>query len=308
MKISFSTPFSLAICALALTMLGLPQSTTAQRFNHGGAEPAARPTMPAPRPSAPPAPRPEPSRPVAQAPRVETRNFAPPPRQAAPAPEARPSINGGSRNFGNHDFGRANTAAAAPIVNTTPINRDVRANRGNNTGRVNVNIHERANVYHTGDYNGLHPYSYHPYNPYYWGPRWHPIGAFLAALAATAVRVSFNNQFYYYDDGCYYIPSSGGGYSVVPPPIGAIVSDLPEGYETTMVGNDEYYYYGGAFYILTDQGYQVVAAPVGAVVTELPVGAVNQQINGEDLLVYNNVYYQPISQDGQDAYEVVQVN
>ena len=86
------------------------------------------------------------------------------------------------------------------------------------------------------------------------------------------------------------------------------MNDLPEGYETTMVGNDEYYYYGGVFYVLTDQGYQVVAAPIGAIVTELPVGAVDQQINGEDLFVYNNVYYQPISQDGQDAYEVVQVN
>jgi hypothetical protein len=72
-----------------------------------------------------------------------------------------------------------------------------------------------------------------------------------------------------------------------------------------MVGNDEFYYYGGAFYVSTDQGYQVVAAPIGAVITELPVGAADQQIDGEDLLLYNNVYYQPISQDGDDAYEVV---
>jgi hypothetical protein len=48
-----------------------------------------------------------------------------------------------------------------------------------------------------------------------------------------------------------------------------------------------------------------VAAPPGAVITQLPVGAVEQQVNGQDLLVYNNVYYSPISQDGQDAYEVV---
>ena len=72
-----------------------------------------------------------------------------------------------------------------------------------------------------------------------------------------------------------------------------------------MVGNDTYYYFAGAFYIYTGQGYQVVQAPAGAVITQLPVGAVEQQINGEDLLVYNNTYYAPISQDGQDAYEVV---
>jgi len=72
-----------------------------------------------------------------------------------------------------------------------------------------------------------------------------------------------------------------------------------------MVGNDTYYYFGGAFYIQTDQGYQVVQGPPGAVITELPTGAVDQQVNGEDILVYNNTYYQPITQDGQDAYEVV---
>jgi hypothetical protein len=118
---------------------------------------------------------------------------------------------------------------------------------------------------------------------------------------------SLANQQYYYDQGVYYEPYQGG-YSVVPAPIGAMVSSLPPGYETTMVGNDSYYYYGGAFYIDTGNGYQVVQAPFGAVVTQIPDGAQQQTINGQDYLVFNNTYYQPISQDGQDAYEVVQVN
>ena len=46
-------------------------------------------------------------------------------------------------------------------------------------------------------------------------------------------------------------------------------------------------------------------APPRAVITQVPVGAVEQDVNDQQLLVYNNVYYQPISQDGQDAYEVV---
>ena len=75
-----------------------------------------------------------------------------------------------------------------------------------------------------------------------------------------------------------------------------------------MVGNDTYFYYGGVFYIYTGSGYQVVAAPIGAVVTQIPDGAVQQDIDGQTYLVYNNTYYQPITQDGQDAYEVVQVN
>ncbi len=95
---------------------------------------------------------------------------------------------------------------------------------------------------------------------------------------------------------------------MVPAPIGATVSSLPPGYETTMVGNDYYYYYGGAFYIDTGNGYQVVQAPYGAVVTQIPDGAIQQDINGQTYLVFNNVYYQPVSQNGTDAYEVVQVN
>ncbi len=72
-----------------------------------------------------------------------------------------------------------------------------------------------------------------------------------------------------------------------------------------MVGDDTFYYFGGAFYNNNGQGYQVVQAPADAVISQLPVGAIEQQVNGENLMVYNNTYYAPISQDGQDAYEVV---
>lgn len=255
--------YSFLFAALVgLILAGGPTQSMAQRFSHGGGgggfhpAPAPRPAAPAPRPAAP-----------------------------APRPEEHATINGGARNFGNHDY------HAAPAVHEN----------------VNVHttvVHNQVNVYHTGGYRGIHPYYYHPYRPYYWGPHWHPVGFFLTALAADAIWFDFSGQRYWYDDGCYYLPSNGG-YSVVPAPIGAVVGGLPDGYETTMVGNDTYYYFGGAFYVQTDQGYQVVAAPPGAVITQLPTGAVDQQINGQDLLVYNNVYYSPISENGQDAYEVV---
>lgn len=269
---------------IGLALAASPGQSIAQRFNHGGGggggfhpapAPAPRPAAPAPRPAAP-APRPE-VRPE-------------PARTEAPRPEEHATINGGARNFGNHDYGRP----AAPVVHEN-VNVNVHANIG---------YREHVNVYHTGGYRGVHPYYYHPYRPYYWGPHWHPVGFFLSALAADAIWFNYNNQRYWYDDGVYYEPASGG-YSVVPAPIGAVVGSLPDGYETTMVGNDTFYYFGGAFYVQTDQGYQVVAAPPGAVITQLPVGAVDQQIHGQDVLVYNNVYYSPISQDGQDAYEVV---
>jgi hypothetical protein len=286
--------FFVAVFVSAVAMVGLSQPVMAQRFSHpsggggnrgGGAPaPAARPAMTRPMPVA----RPEVNRPAPTPMRTETR----PAQPVAP----NPSINGGSRNVGRHDFGLKN--------NTAPVARP------NQPGRPAVNARDNVshvNAFHTGSYHGLRPYTYHPYHPYYWGPRWHPFGFFLGSLAANAFRFSVGGQYYYYDDGSYYVPS-GNGYSTVPPPIGAVVGYLPDGYETTMVGDDTYYYYAGAFYVGVDQGYQVVQAPVGAVVSQLPEGAVDQQSNGEDLLVYNNVYYEPISQDGQDAYQVVQPN
>lgn len=255
----------------ALWLVLAAQYTQAQRFGHsnfGGGHPAPAPAFH----PAPAAPRPEPPRPAPQ------------------------TINGGARNVGNHDI-RANVNVN---VNVRPGPRVV-------VPPTPVAGREHVNVYHTGGYRGIHPYSYHPYRPYYWGPRWHPVGFFLSALAADAFYFSLANQAYYYDDGVYYEPTNGG-YTAVAPPIGAVVNALPEGYETTQVGDDTYYYYGGTFYVYTQQGYQVVAPPAGAVITEIPQGAVQQDIDGQTYLVFNNTYYAPISQDGQDAYEVVQMN
>jgi Family of unknown function (DUF6515) len=293
MKTFFRIALSLSLVVLVVSLISIPQETFAQRFNHPnfsaggggsrGSAPAQNFSRPAPAPAAfhpaPPVNRP-----------------APPVSHPAPVQyEPRPTINGGSYNTGNHQFHQS----SAPVRNNVNIHENVTAQR-------NVTVHENVNVYHN-HYNPVHAYAYHPYHPYYWGHNWHPLGYFAASLATDAFLISLANQQYYYDDGVYYQPYSGG-YSVVPAPIGALVGSLPPGYETTMVGNDTYFYYGGVFYIYTGSGYQVVAAPIGAIVTQIPDGAVQQDINGQTFLVYNNTYYQPISQDGQDAYEVVQVN
>jgi hypothetical protein len=291
MKKSYDIQFLIGVVLLMITAAIIPQQNFAQRFNHaggGGARPSM-PSMPANR-----APAPAPQRTV----------------QMPPAQPPRQTINGGSRNTGNHDFNRP-----APTVNVQHnqvVHENVNVNVQHNEvvhENVNVrrNVHENANVYHTGGYRGLRPYAYHPYHPYYWGPRWHPIGFFLSALAANAIRLSIGNQYYYYDDGCYYVPSNGG-YAAVPPPLGASVNYLPDGYETIDLGDTEYYYYAGTFYVYDGQNYQVVQAPAGAVVSQLPDGAIQQDVNGQTFFLYNNTYFEPISQDGQDAYQVVQMN
>jgi hypothetical protein len=295
------------ITAFLLVLAGalLSPAAMAQRFNHagGGNRGGGAPSRPAPSP----APRQAaPARQVAPPRQQETRST---PVQR-PAERTEPAtINGGSRNIGNHDFNHTANMNERENV-TVHQNADIHGNVAGRPGadvHQHVNVRDHENVYHTGAYRGVHPYYYHPFRPSYWGPHWHPLGFFLSSLAADAVFFSIANQRYYYDQGVYYEPSNGG-YSVVPPPIGAVVGYLPQGYETTMVGNDTYYYYGGAFYISNGQGYQVVPAPPGAVIIQLPVGAVEQPINGETYLVYNNTYFQPISQDGQDAYEVVTPN
>ena len=210
------------------------------------------------------------------------------------------TINGGSINNGNHNLNRNNTVKPVPFTAPKRPVENVQVNRGNNNVRENVNVYHSANQ-------PYHPYAYHPYHPYSWGPSWHPIGFFAASLAADAFFFSFLNQQYYYDNGVYYEASSGG-YIVVTPPVGSIVNSLPIGYENIQLGDYTFYYYGGVFYTVTDQGYQVVAAPFGAVVTQIPDGATEQDINGQSYLVYNNTYYQPVLQNGQDAYQVVQVN
>jgi hypothetical protein len=297
MKTTFHFFFSLVSVVLLLALLGAPQQTIAQRFNHpnfssGGASRGPAPSQGFSRPAAPP--------PAYHPAPVESRPAQTMSRPAPPPVESRPTINGGSYNTGNHNYVQhnytQNTAVARPPENV----------HNNVTVQRNVTVHENVNVYHN-HYQPAHAYVYHPYHPYYWGHNWHPLGYFAATLATDAFLFSVANQQYYYDDGVYYEPSAGG-YSVVPAPIGATVSSLPPGYETTQVDGVYYYYYGGVFYIDTGNTYQVVQAPFGAIVTQIPDGATQQDINGQTYLLYNNTYYQPVTQDGQDAYEVVQVN
>ncbi len=150
-----------------------------------------------------------------------------------------------------------------------------------------------------------YPYYYHPFVPYYWGPAWYPVGFFVATVATTAIIVTIANEEYHYDEGVYY-QKSGDGYKVVPAPIGAEISDLPDGYTKLDVDGKTYYYYGGAYYVKSSSKYKVVAPPAGAVVTKLPEGAKETTVDGKKYVEYNGTFYQPISQNGQDAYVVTE--
>jgi hypothetical protein len=85
------------------------------------------------------------------------------------------------------------------------------------------------------------------------------------------------------------------GYQVVPAPVDIVVVEIPEGYVA------------GAFYTKVDDGYKVIEAPDGAIIKNLPEGGEEEEIGGQTYVVYNGVYFQPFTQNGEDVYQVVQM-
>jgi len=161
-------------------------------------------------------------------------------------------------------------------------------------------------VYRGRKFYTYHPYFHHPYNPYSWGSSWHPVGFFLRTLANAAILISINNNRYRYYNGVFYNPYNNG-YIAIAAPLGAQIPILPQGYVTVSLGGFDNYYYGGSFYTRIDNGYQVIAPPPGAVVYNLPPGCISENIGGITYLKYFNTYYLPVQVNGQNAYEVVDV-
>lgn len=93
----------------------------------------------------------------------------------------------------------------------------------------------------------------------------------------------------------------------MPAPLNSTIQFMPTGYTTVQVAGTNYYYFGGVFYIYTPNGFMVVTAPPGAVVRHLPGGCEQVQYGEVSYLRYNNTFFQPVLYDGENAYEVVEV-
>ena len=72
----------------------------------------------------------------------------------------------------------------------------------------------------------------------------------IAARLGLAQSYAYANQDYFYDDGVFYI-INGGRYQVITPPAGAIVDELPDDYETILLGGVEYYRVDDTVYRVT---------------------------------------------------------
>ena len=82
---------------------------------------------------------------------------------------------------------------------------------------------------------------------------------------------------------------------------------MPDGVEKVKLNGDKYYYFGGVFYVKSKGDYKVVTAPDGIIISSLPEGGKEVEIDGKKYVVYNNTYYQPLTQKGENKYQVISV-
>jgi Family of unknown function (DUF6515) len=129
------------------------------------------------------------------------------PRNTNPAPRtnqgnrSNPSVadrqvGAGNKNIGSNN-NKANINNSKKNVNINIDNsKDIRINNSRNTVvRRGVRPYPRPpHVYGGHRYMCYHPYVFHPFRPFVWGPMWHPWGFFVATVAVTAIILSVDND------------------------------------------------------------------------------------------------------------------
>jgi hypothetical protein len=163
--------------------------------------------------------------------------------------------------------------------------KDIRVNNNRNTlVRPNYRPYPRPPYLYGGfHYRCYNPYFFHPYQPFIWGPAWHPWGFFITTLAVTAILISVDNIEPPTNLDLAMVPyaeKDAYAFALQPTTHGPFVADesaIPSFsyyhyYKTEEVADGEYWYDQGVFYIKADGGYTVVSAPVGAKIKTLPSG------------------------------------
>jgi hypothetical protein len=94
---------------------------------------------------------------------------------------------------------------------------------------------------------------------------------------------------YRYHDGRFYRPVFFGLFEILinVPPAGAIVTVLPPGYKTIVVGGVTYYYRDNVYFMTHPSGYVVVAEPLitSSVTVASPVVTETRKISGEPVTI-----------------------
>ncbi len=97
--------------------------------------------------------------------------------------------------------------------------------------------------------------------PYYWHES--------RRLPRVAIRLTVGGFPYYYCEGDYY-RYGPRGYVIVPAPVGAVVTTLPEPHQTVIINGVVYHYDNGVYYQQGPGGYVVVPATPLAVAAATP--------------------------------------
>ena len=232
----------------------------------------------------------------------------------------RPNVSNSGNKTNNISGGnKVNIDNSKRNVNVNVDNsKDIHVNNNRNTSvRRNTRPYPRPPVVYGGRrYRCYHPYYFHPYRPFVWGPMWHPWGFFIATLATTAIIVSIvDNDIDM--PGAFDMASNGAsGFGLYPGENQFILSgpafylyrDSPD-YTNTQNVNErlafdgEYYYDQGVFYLKGNGGYTVVSAPLGAKIKTLPSGyeTVSVDESSTKYYYYGGTFYEKIA----DGYKVV---
>jgi len=258
----------------------------------------------------------------------------------------RQSYNNGSNN-GQQGYGRPNTSQRVGVAPRPGYNYGQRPGVGvrGNYGyapRTYDATHRPATgngyVYRSsprvgtghGGYWGNHNYNhyYHGYYNSYYLPR---LGFAIDVLPYGYYPFYYGDFQYYYSDGLFY-QYDNSQYTVVEPPIGAEVKELPEKAQSIVINGQQYYELNGVYYqpVTKDDGtvvYQVAGKDgelntangsniqddqpqgpqMGDIVTQLPPDCRKIKVNGDKLWVSpDGVYYkEEADANGNKTYKVV---
>jgi len=199
-----------------------------------------------------------------------------------PQPEQRPQPAEPQREQPRQEAQRANRDQAHPVNSYHPAPQEVDRARADQAERQRLDIgEERRQASFWSDFHA---------------------GMRIDRLPDGFRRIGVRGHPYFYFQGVFY-DNEPSGYVVIAPPVDASVAELPPGTETVVLGDNYYYYAGGAFYVQQADGtYIVVAPPIGVTVSTLPPDASAISINGVTCYQADGGCYQPIMANGAVAY------
>jgi hypothetical protein len=249
---------------------------------------------------------------------------------------------GGGVHFsggGGHFSGGSRASVAAPRSGSTRVGTiqsragGFRGNRRSLNGSRNFVHGNGPGAYGHGGRIGHYGWGRHGgffYNRGFYGSLYFPwLGFSCGFLPWGYYSFYWDDYPYFLSNGLYY-QYDNNEYTVVEPPVGALIEQLPSGAQSIVINGQQYYELDGVYYlpITRDNGkveYEIagkdgelntgvngttlIVPKIGDIVTKLPPDCRKVKLNGETLFVSEDgVYYQETT-DGNNkkAYKIVGV-